>query len=144
MPRHHDRLAELRRKMPKITDQHGVRRFIALGFRFYERCENRACRRAGQCVGEAAPCFDAFWWDLPEIRKDIYRESVRARMEGAKTAEEIEAAVFPKIMAVYSREQILAAAAALRSPKPARYPRGEPAISEPVLPEPVLPRARIL
>jgi hypothetical protein len=121
-----------------------VRRFIALGFRFYERCENRGCRRAGQCVGEDAPCFDALWWDLPEIRKNIYRESVKARLDGAKTAEEIEAAVSPKIMAMYSPEEIHAAAAALRSPKPVRNPRGESAISEPVLPEPVLPRARIL
>ena len=117
MPRRHDRLVEMQRKMPKITDEHGVRRFIALCFQFYERCENRACRRAGQCVGEGTPCFDAFWWDLPEIRKDIYREMVKARVAGAKTVEEIEAIVFPKIMAIYSHEEILAAAAELRSQK---------------------------
>jgi hypothetical protein len=56
---------------------------------------------------------------LPEIRKDIYREMVKARVAGARTAEEIQAAAFTKIMAMYSHEQILAAAAELRSPKPA-------------------------
>jgi hypothetical protein len=125
--------------MPKITDESGVRRFIALGFHFYERCENRGCRRAGQCIGEGAPCFDAFWWDLPAIRKDIYREMVKARVNGAKTAQEIEDVAFSRIMKMYSQEQILAAAAELRSPKPAGDPGREPAH-----PRPVLPRARIL
>lgn len=119
MPKRHEPLTALQRKMPKITDEHGVRRFIALSFRFYERCDNRGCRRAGQCVGEGAPCFDAFWWDLPAVRKDIFRETIKARVNGAATAEEIEAVVFSKIMATYSQEQVLAAAAELRSPKPA-------------------------
>jgi hypothetical protein len=124
MTKKHDRPTELRRKMPKITNEHGVRRFIALCFCFYERCENRGCRRAGQCVGDGAPCFDAFWWDLPEIHKDIYREMIKARVAGARTVAEIEDAVFPKIMAMYSREQILAAEADLQSPKPARNAHG--------------------
>ena len=110
MPKHkpHD---ALRRKMPDIKAPHGVHRFIALGFKFYERCENRHCRRASQCVGAGAPCFDAFWWDLPEIRKNIYREMVKARVAGAKTAEEVEKIAFAKIMAHYTPEQIYEAAA---------------------------------
>jgi hypothetical protein len=101
--------------MPDINEPHATRRFIALVFGFYARCENRHCRRASQCVGEGAPCFDAFWWDLPEIRKDIYREMIKARVAGAKTKEEIENVVFPKIMAHYTPEQIREAAAQLRS-----------------------------
>jgi hypothetical protein len=110
-----NRLADLQRRMPSITDECGVRRFIALVFGFYARCENRNCRRKSQCVGEGAPCFDAFWWDLPEIRKDLYREAIKARVAGAKTREEIENIVFPKIMAHYTPEQIHEAAAQLEN-----------------------------
>lgn len=111
--RRHDRLAALQRKMPPLSDPHGVRRFIALCFGFHAACENRACRRAAQCVGEKAECFDAFWWDLPEIRKDCYREMIKARIAGALTREEIQAVAFARIMAHYTPEQIHEAAAQL-------------------------------
>lgn len=112
MPKHHD-IAALRRKMPRIDDEFAGRRIIALCFDFYARCKNRGCRRAGQCVGESAECFDAFWPDLPEIRKDLYREMVKARVAGAKTREEIENIAFPRILARYTPEQIHEAAAQL-------------------------------
>jgi hypothetical protein len=102
--------AELKRKMPNLNDEHGVHRFIALIFGFHKRCRDE-CRRTKKCVGAGAPCFDQFWWDLPEIRKDMFRETVKARIAGAKTADETEAIVFPKIMAHYTPEQIREAAA---------------------------------
>jgi hypothetical protein len=41
----------------------------------------------------------------------MFRETVKARIAGAKTADETEAIVFPKIMAHYTPEQIREAAA---------------------------------
>ena len=131
-------LTPLQRKMPSIGDPCGVRRVTALVLGFHAKCRDE-CRRAKNCVGAGAPCFDAFWWGLPEIQKDIFREMVKARVAGAGTAEEIENAAFARIMAVYSPEQILAAAEEVRSPRPARN-----TVREQARPEPVLPRARIL
>jgi hypothetical protein len=143
MSKSEERLAALRRKIPNVkTDPHGARRFAALCFAFYERCENRACRRAGQCVGKTALCFDVFWPGLPEIQKDIYREMVKARFDGAKTPEEIEAVAFAKIMTWYTPQEIYAAAAQAgvqQAQKPVRE-RVQPRPDR----EPVLPRARIL
>ena len=120
MPKRHDRLAELKRKMPDIRAEHGAHRFTALVFGFYSRCQNGACRRMKKCVGDGAPCFDAFWWDLPEIQKDIFREMVKARMAGATTAEEIQSVAFAKIMAHYTPEQIREAAAQVTAGKTAK------------------------
>lgn len=125
----HDRLAELRRKVPKITDEHGVRRVIALLFGFCGRCENDHCRRAKNCVGDGAPCFDAFWWDLPDIQKDLFREMIKARRGGAKTAAEIERRAIEAVMRHYETAEGLAAARQDGiPPQPHRAP------SEPVLP----------
>jgi hypothetical protein len=108
----HCSVIELQRKKPDITsDKHGVPRFVALLFGFYRRCNNGNCRRAKKCVGRDASCFHAFWPDLPEICKNMFREQIKARAAGAKTAEEIEAIVFPKMMAQYTLEEICEAAA---------------------------------
>lgn len=129
MLKRHDRLAELRRKVPKIDSDHAVHRVIALLFNFHGRCKNTACRRAKNCLGEGAPCFDAFWWDLPEIQKDLFREMIKARVAGAKTAAEIEAVAIANVMAHYKTAEKLAAAAQAMPEKPREI---------------VLPRARIL
>lgn len=158
MPKKSNRLAQLQQKMPSIDDPCGVRRFVALAFGFHGKCRDE-CRRAQNCVGAGAPCFDAFWPGLPKIRKDIYREMVKARVAGAKTAKEIRDAALTRIMAMYSREEILAAVDEMQSPK-ARTPRvpssnaqspnvqsplpaGKPG-AEPPRPEPILPRIRVL
>jgi hypothetical protein len=123
-------LAALQRKMPPITDKHGTRRLIALLFGFCGRCENRHCRRADKCVGEDASCFKAFWPAVPEIEKDLFREMVKARIAGARTAAEIEAVAIGKVMAHYKMAEKFAA--------PEHGPPEKP------LREPILPRARIL
>jgi len=41
----------------------------------------------------------------------MFRETVKARIAGAKTVDETEAIVFPKIMAHYTPEQVREAAA---------------------------------
>jgi hypothetical protein len=94
MPKRHDPNAALRKKIPRITGDDGVRRFIALFFQFYKRCENRQCRRAEKCCGESRSCFNAFWWDMPEYQKVWFRAMIEARAAGAKTAAEIEKAGF--------------------------------------------------
>ena len=127
-----NRLAAFERKQPQITDPQGVRRLIALFFRFHGRCANRHCRRAQKCVGAEAPCFDAFWWDLPEIEKDLFREMVKARVAGATTPEEIERRAIEALMRYYKGAEKFAAPAknAVQDAAPPR--------------EPILPRARIL
>jgi hypothetical protein len=138
----HRRPDTLARKMPDIEAPHGTRRVIAYLFGFCRRCDNVHCRRANKCVGEAAPCFDAYWPDVPEILKDLFREIIRARQAGAVTPEEIQNAAFAKIMAYYTPEQIRAAAANIAPQKASRGPAMPDA--PPAPPPPVLPRARIL
>jgi hypothetical protein len=109
----HRHPTELQRRMPHISDEHGTRRVVALLFGFYRRCENGDCRRSKKCVGKDASCFAVFWPALPEIRKDLFREAIKAQAASAKTIAEVEAVVFPKIMARYTPEQIYEAAAQL-------------------------------
>jgi hypothetical protein len=125
-----NRLAALQLKMPPITDPHGVRRVIALLFGFHGRCDTVHCRRAKNCVGEAASCFDAFWWDVPEIHKDLFRAMIKARQAGAKTAAEIEAVAIANVMAHYKTAEKLVAPPPAMPEKPHR--------------EPAMPRCRIL
>jgi hypothetical protein len=131
-----NRLAALQRKMPPITDPHGVRRLVALLFGFHGCCENVHCRRAKKCLGETASCFDAFWPVVPEIRKDLFREMIKARHAGAKTAAEIEQRAVEAVMRHYSMTESLAAARnGVASPEveeaPARNDAPSPSTSQP-------------
>jgi hypothetical protein len=105
------RIAELKRNWPKLSDPHGVRRAVALMFNFYSCCGNSGCRRAKKCIGAEAPCFNILWPEVPEIQKDFFRAMIEARRTGATTVAEIEAFAFAKIMAHYTPEQIMEASA---------------------------------
>jgi hypothetical protein len=111
MPKRQQRIADLKRNWPDLSDPHGVRRAVALMFGFYRRCGNSGCRRAKKCIGVEASCFDALWPEVPEIQKDLFRAMIEARHAGATTAAEIGALAFAKIMAHYTPEQIMEASA---------------------------------
>ena len=63
------------------------RRSVCTGFKYWRRCDEKACRRRKACMGDAEACFKLNWPRTSEADKIFFRTGIKARIAGLSVEE---------------------------------------------------------